>query len=218
MLVYKDIVDFEKKVLTFNAVMGNFPDNKELISTYTKLCIEEGRELLTAKDHEDILDAIIDQVFTGFMLNSLTCHSFEGSRKFVELALASEPYCYINAETMLALLSEGNENYIAYTTEIIHMLAYYQDTYDIVGAFNHIFECNMSKFCIKGQVDIEAELEYIRKQGRYGKVFFEEVCYEGNTYIVFRALEDLQEGNTFSGRGKLVKHRNVQNPKLSQFI
>ncbi|AUR86282.1 hypothetical protein NVP1084O_075 [Vibrio phage 1.084.O._10N.261.49.F5] len=212
----------EDKVLEWNTVFGNNLDDGSLISTYVKLCIEEGNEYVNApqkavelfkvkygrmpsKSEEDqtelltighceCIDALGDSVFTGFMLNRLKTEDTydDWFEEFV-----TSPLIITSFDELVHLLKKG-ELY-TYTTYLTYQLLEDSERYNIFGAFQRICESNFSKAATK-DVDIEKEIAYIESQGRYVDVFAE----ESGDYIIFKARKDLVEGNTFE-KGKIVK-------------
>lgn len=215
MLTVEQFQYMEDKVLEWNKVFGNDLNDKSLIPTYVNLCIEEGSEYVKADqtdNHVEKVDALVDSVYTGFMLNRLQEGQSYG--KWFS-AVITDNMTTPSLRILLSALKEYEYIY-GYTTNLPVILLEESEHYDIFNAFKLITESNFSK-AAPLSVDIESEIEYITSQGRYADVFAE----ESNGYIIFKAKQDLQEGNTFE-KGKIVKWRGYKSPEdlggLEQFI
>ncbi len=226
LLTPQDFIDFEEGVLNFNKCMGNVvgtrEENKKLINTYQKLsyeeCFGEG-ELLDSVEKGDLegeLDGLIDCVFTVFYWNNLTHPKRFLSQELTWLRNLSTAedvgVCYDTLSESI-----GEEDAMNSQTELIHLLFDAQNKFDIRGAFKEILSSNMSKFAVKGEINIEEEKTYIEGKGRYFDITTEEVNVGGKTYIAFKAGKDLQNNVTFVSP-KLIKCSTFVEPELKQFI
>jgi hypothetical protein len=187
----------EDKVIQWNIIAGNDPDDKSLIETYKNLCIEEAKELESAQNEGEVVDAIIDSIYTGFFLNILTqrytlAKIDQGWVKSLEEAPRTFRGDYLKS------LEDGEE--YSFISAFISDLFIYQDKYDILGAFERVTQSNFSKFAKVDTVDIEKEIDYIKSQGRYDDIFYEKV----GDYIVFRATYDSKENKHYP-KGKIMK-------------
>jgi hypothetical protein len=193
----------EDKVIQWNIIAGNDPDDKSLIETYKNLCIEEMKELIRAKSDEDIMDACLDLIYVGFFLNRL----YEGKN------LKEKDNMWINSLALrdgqgevtledninsLWDLKEGKYN--AFTSDFItYLFDYYQYKFNIVDGFNVVTKSNYSKYSTH-DLDLDREVEYIKSQGRYDDIFYEKV----GDYVVFRATHDSKENKHYP-KGKIMK-------------
>lgn len=206
-ITYKDILDMQQKVIRFNEVMGNDVNDKSLIPTHINLTKEESKELLQAyKDdnHEEVIDAIIDIFFTGCYWWVLDDFTLTGADPWFKEGYWTQSQGAI-VEDIGYVLDTVNTRAISSTIHdfqcnFLHLIGNVSKVYNLVGAFERVYQSNMSKTCLKKDVDVEKEIEYIETQGRYSDVFAE----ENGEYVVFKARKDLQEGNFFEN-GKIVK-------------
>ena len=213
-LTTEQFQEMEDKVLEWNVIFGNDLDDESLIPTYIKLCIEEGKEYLIADqedNHVERIDALVDSVFTGFMLNRL--EDGVGFGGWLQCVHGGEVYTF---EACLHELTKENVDITGYSTLLLETLKEESKRYNLFGAFQRVYESNMSKAAPK-TVDIAKEVAYIESQGRYADVFAE----ESGEYLIFKAKRDLQEGNSFE-KGKVVKWSGFQSVEdlggLEEFI
>ena len=238
MLTVKQLEYMERRVLEWNVIFGNNLDDESLIPTYINLCIEEGKEYVNASqkalelfeencktfphmrenttllkrlEHSERIDALVDSVFTGFMLNRLSAGSGFGAWFSYDFKCGN--YCF---EDCLGELIGRVPSVGSYSNLLLSVLKEESVRYDIFGAFQRVTESNFSKAAPK-TVDVAEEIDYITSQRRYVDVFAE----ESGDYIIFKAKRDLQEGNFFE-KGKIVKWSGFRSVEdlggLEQFI
>jgi hypothetical protein len=97
------------------------------------------------------------------------------------------------------------------------LISHFQNKFDIMGAFNEVMSSNMSKYVLKGTVDIQEEIDYILSAGRYDNISVSEIESNGETYLAFKAGMDKQN-NVIFDTPKLVKSRLFREPQLEQFV
>lgn len=234
MLTVTQLEYMEKRVLEWNKIFGNNLDDESLIPTYINLCIEEGKEyvnahqkalelfeafphmrenttLLERLEHSERIDALVDSIFTGFMLNRL--YTGEGFGEWFGFDFTIGNYCF---EDCLGELDRRLPSVGSYSNLLLFSLMEESKRYNLFGAFQRVAESNFSKAAPK-TVDVDKEIIYIESQGRYSDVFAE----ESDDYLIFKAKHDLQEGNFFE-KGKIVKWSGFRSVEdlggLEQFI
>lgn len=216
-LTAEDIFYMEDKVIRWNIIAGNDPDDKSLIETYKNLCIEEMNELISAKSDEELLDAVLDLIYVGFFLNRL-CEGVSLKDKY---------------RVWIESLSKSNNRFKPYPLDMIDYLTYndfdefvgdfiyylfyyYQNKFNIVDGFNVVTKSNYSKYSTH-DLDLDREVEYIKSQGRYDDIFYEKV----GDYVVFRATYDSKENKHYP-KGKIMKPSTFLSVEdlggLSEFI
>ncbi len=193
----------EDKVIEFNYLIGNDPDNQDLISTYNNLCLEEGREYLVADendDHVERIDALVDSVFTGFMLNRLESASEYGD--WFNLVTDGTERRVTFQDAFDDLTPEGS---YGYTTNLPVVLLEESKRYDLFGAFKRVSESNFSKAIPKekvesGEIVIADCIKEVYDSGRYEGVTSEDL---GSHYVI-KALRDTKENLEYE-TGKIIK-------------
>ncbi len=191
----------EDKVLEWNVLFGNDLNNKNLIDTYINLCIEEGTEWVQAikdQNHVEILDAICDSVFTGFMLNRL--QEGGGYGKWFEVEDLGFP---VILEKFIEDLQTKQIH--SYTTCLVAEVYQASQHYNILEAFNRVAESNFSKAISKlavenGEISLQDCVTEVESAGRYEDVF----VHETESRFLIKARKDLQEGKEYPD-GKIVK-------------
>ena len=192
----------EDKVIEFNYLIGNDPNNQELIPTYKNLCLEEGREYLVADendDHVERIDALVDSVFTGFMLNRLQEEVGYGNW----FSMCTSGVTTSTFQTAFSAL--GEEDIEGYTTGLPTALYKESERYNIMGAFKRVSESNFSKAIPKekvesGEIVIADCIKEVYDSGRYEGVTSEDL---GSHYVI-KALRDTKENLEYE-TGKIIK-------------
>lgn len=214
MITEKDILHFEQEILKFNHIAGNDILDEDLTPVYEGLILEEGEEIFTADSAEDYLDGIVDLGVVGIYWMNLV---FPKGVKQYNLRFKEPDGNKVSIMNALEdSLTKHKFHYVM--ADWMCLLEQIQYDFDLVGAFKEVCDANMTKFPLKSTVDMEKEFEHIVSQGRYSDLTCEEVEYKSDTYLVFRAKEDLQNNRTFGGKGKIVKHSGVRLPDLTPFI
>lgn len=219
--VTAQLLYIQEKVLDFNNNFGNKVTDTDLIPLYVELCNEELNgpyELLSSYRDEDpvgCLDGICDFLFTSIMLLNLKgCGYVKGEllRKVTDIkTITTHDLRLLN----LALESD-NMSYLK--SLVISVVNKFNNIYDINGAFNRVYDSNMSKMLKMGSsVNVNKEINAIEEEGRYTGVH----CKELNNHLVFLAKEDTQTGVVFSPP-KIVKPISYKSPEdlggLEEFI
>ncbi len=192
----------EDKVIEFNYLIGNDPDNQDLIPTYKNLCLEEGREYLVADendDHVERIDALVDSVFTGFMLNRLQ----EGVGYHDWFSKCTYEVGASTFHTAFSALEEGDIE--GYTTTLTIALYKESARYNIMAAFKRVCESNFSKAIPKekvesGEIILADCIKEVYDSGRYEGVISEDL---GSHYVI-KALRDTKENLEYE-TGKIIK-------------
>ena len=217
-----DIKQMLSDVVTFNTIMGNSLDNKDLISTYESLTKEEFfgkgefKDSYIKGDLEGQLDGLCDLVYTCGYWALLEGYNLENN---VGTALDFTDNTFLS-DDIKDLEYSINEGLSAYAlNNLITILSKKEVTskFDIVGAFNEVKRSNLSKFVPAESVDIDEEVTYIESVGRYADISVEEIETEDGVLLAFKAGKDLQNNVTFK-KPKLIKTRNFSEPQLEQFI
>ncbi len=211
----------EDKVIEFNYLIGNDPDNQDLIPTYKNLCLEEGREYLVADkndDHVERIDALVDSVFTGFMLNRL--HEKERFGSWFDVVTDGN---FRDSTFLTAFEAISQDEVFEYTTGLVIALYKESERYDIMGAFKRVSESNFSKAIPKekvesGEIVIADCIKEVYDSGRYEGVTSEDL---GSHYVI-KALRDTKENLEYE-TGKIIKgdswYRSVEQlGGLEEFI
>lgn len=203
MLTQEQLQYMEDKVLEWNVLFGNDLNNENLIDTYINLCIEEGTEWLQAvkdRNHVEIIDAICDSVFTGFMLNRL--QQSKGYGKWFEV----EDLNYnIDVEALVNSLKGKYPDVFTYTSHLVCAVYCASKHYNIFEAFKRVSESNFSKAISKlavenGEICLQGCISEVESAGRYEDVFI----FETESHFLIKARKDLQEGKDYP-QGKIIK-------------
>lgn len=231
-LTPQNFIHMQQGVLHFNEVMGNSVTDKSLIPTHQALSIEEltkKNELLDSIQKGDmigVLDGIIDCCFVVGYYASLKGVDLNQEVEWLERICEDGTYDYSLEEYAPHILLDIENGYArAAQRWLIMMMIAHQDRFDFVGGYEEVFRSNMSKYIseveILGKsVTLLDELVCkVEATGRYGQVFYEKVKANGKSYYAFRALQDLENGVTFGGKGKLVKVEGYfTEPELEKFV
>lgn len=201
MLTQEQLQYMEDRVLEWNVLFGNDPDNTKLIDTYVNLCIEEGTEwvnAVNAGDRVEELDAICDSVFTGFMLNHLQNGKYGSWFEVEDL-----DYAGVKVEVLMYSLEDG-EIY-PYTTHLVGNIYQSSKTFNVFEAFKRVAESNFSKAISKlavenGEISLQDCISEVESAGRYEDVF----TFETDTHFLIKARKDVKEGKDYP-EGKIVK-------------
>ncbi|BAV80866.1 hypothetical protein [Vibrio phage RYC] len=220
---WQQILDMERAVLEWNELMGNKLDDETLIPTYYNLCEEEVKEGVEASSKEEELDAICDQIFTGFMLNRLSnLLGLTGFKEYYESfdvsQLRTDADIYYMWKSLLDDIKNG-EDVGKLTMQTLAIIIYLSVDYDIVGAFERVCRSNFSKAIplahATGKYD--SFIKEVKKEGRYGDVF----AVEQGNHLLIKAGIDTKEGKNYV-KGKIVKGSWYQSVEelggLSEYI
>ena len=223
-LTAQDVLYMQDEVIRFNKMMGNEVTDIDLSPSYYNFTKEElfgEDELLDSyrkKDLEGILDGAIDLFFTCGYWANLHGHILEDNVWLKTISTEA------NMQKVRDILEDLEQSVISgysfYSqTNLLHLLhnETFQGLFDVLGAFKEVMSSNMSKYVVKGSVDIEEESNYITSQGRYEDISVVEVESSGITYLAFKALRDNKNDVTFN-TPKLIKTRLFKEPELKQFI
>ena len=193
---------FENAVLYFNETFGNKVTDKSLIKVYKDLTKEEvsGKmEMISSyydEDWEGVLDGLCDTLFTGLMWLNLQ------GRSLPKEYLKTTDIKGISKYDFKLLEKSLDEDRVEFFQRaLIDLSLKVSQISDLEGAFERVYESNMSKL-LKNSVNInedqiKTELE---KEGRYSDIFFE----EREDGLVVKAKIDLQEGKVYPS-GKIMK-------------
>lgn len=231
-LTPKDFINIQQNVIHFNEVMGNSVTDKSLIQTYQALSIEEltkKNELLDSIQKGDmigVLDGILDCCFVIGYYATLKGVDLNQEVKWLERICENGTYDYSLEEYTNHILIDIENGYArAAQRWLIMMMIAHQNNFDFIKGFDEVFRSNMSKYIsetelLEGSITLLDELVYkVEAEGRYGEVFYDKVKANGKIYYAFRALQDLNNGVTFRGKGKLVKVEGYfTEPVLEKFV
>ena len=211
------------KVVEWNEIGGNCPDDTSLIPVYTQLAREEmfgQNEFLQGYftgDKVMMADGTADSIFTGGFLSVLTQ---------TDTLITDEYECKNEYRTFAEAVSAYSSNLILegdIGESLFAMCLYASEHFDVESVFNRVAESNFSKYLKIGFPEttgldfLESQVNSIESEGRYGDVHFKEV----NGYIVFLAGKDLQSGVVFDSP-KIVKPTSYKSPEdlggLEEFI
>ena len=189
------------QVHKFNAIAN--PDGIKQENQHP-LIVEEFKELDTAPNKLEVLDALCDTLVTTLPMvlreNCIFPHEGEAPVDFI---------------TASQRLSEKS-----YDSFLFHVQGMCQRfTGDVLGAFNEVMRSNMTKFLELDKTDPETEyylkeicediVESYKDKGKAVKgVFCREVEFEGSAYAVFINSET----------GKVLKPPFFEEPELDKFI
>ncbi|AUR92280.1 NTP pyrophosphohydrolase-like domain [Vibrio phage 1.170.O._10N.261.52.C3] len=216
-LIFEDFLEMEKSVQGFNNIMGNDYFSKELTSLYKSLTLEELDELLEASiinDRVEILDAICDLIFTGFIWLNTTGVEVKELYQKIRFSELRQLHGGGKLKKLVGAFEQDRPD--LFVRYLIEMMILKQVHYDFKGAFQEVLRSNMSKFSEKG-IDIQKEISIIEEDGRYGGVFIEEVSHDGKIYVMFKAMKDLSKGVDFD-KPKLIKSSSYSEPVLEEFV
>lgn len=213
--VFNNILD---KVVLWNSVAGNKVSDESLIPTYKMLCNEEfygHNEFLQgwfAGDKVMTLDGICDLLFTVGFLSKLA-----GSKPVTE-----ETHFFTSGveKNEISFLSTNLlcEDYRFLQTNLFYFCKAMSAYFDIGGAFESVYESNMSKYIHESELYhafcLDGEVSQIEDKGRYADVGYRK---EGE-YFIITAGRDVESGVVFD-KPKIIKPSTFHEPKgLEQFI
>ena len=215
------------KVVFWNELAGNLPEDKSLEPVYLQLVREEmfgQNEFLQGWFTSDKVmqaDGVADLIFTGGMLSCL-----QGDyRIFTDSELQS-----LETEEVIALLSSTLIEYGGIVNDSLYSLCFkMSEVMDVESVFNAVYSSNMTKYATDDElagayqdqfgfiesVDFaEWQCEQIEEQNRYSGVNYHKV----GSYYIFTAKQDVQSGVVFD-KPKIVKPSTFKEPiDLSQYI
>jgi hypothetical protein len=205
-LTFADILDFQTKVIEWNQIFGINPDSKEYTGLYQQLTFEEcfkENELVESIEKGDMVgvaDALADNLFTCLQWAVLDGKPLTlDDKQWFDRVVKGNNMKTIALEQYKDAVIEG-DSYKAQTA-LLHLLESYSDVIDIVGAFNLVYESNLSKAVHESKdIDISAEIAYIESQGRYGDI----TCERSGEYFVFKAGQDVRDDVVFD-KAKIIK-------------
>jgi hypothetical protein len=216
-LTAKDLLNFQDTVVQFNTLIGNDLDTSDeelkakFLSTYQSLSLEEIKgdlellESIKVGDKAGILDGICDLIYTGFAycyISGGRCDLDRGESWLLKgdwkKGLGGDtPEQYI--EHTLGELEKGDA--FGFQTGLLHLLGHFYKDFDIVKGFERVTKSNFSKAIpITDIKNLDEEIKTIEDKGRYAGIGTREV----NGFMVFTAMEDLQEGRKFASP-KIIK-------------
>ena len=137
------------KVVLWNSIGGNYPENKELEEIYLTLSREEmfsNNEFLQGwftKDWEMVCDGLADLVFTVGFLGKVVNNEMED----IDITLDYEDPESIIAELAHNLI-DFNKNYSkCYVWEMLyHLCLKLSEFIDVESVFEEVYKSNMSKY------------------------------------------------------------------------
>ncbi len=206
------------KVVWWNSVAGNKVTDESLIPVYLQLSREEfygHNEFLQGwftGDKVMTLDGICDLLFTVGFLSKLS-----GSKPVTE-----ETHFFTSGveKNEISFLSTNLlcEDYRFLQSNLFYFCKAMSEHFDIEGAFEAVYESNMSKYIHESKVwhgnYLDDEVSQIEDKGRYADVGYRK---EGE-YFIITAGRDLESGVVFD-KPKIIKPRTFHEPKdLEQFI
>ncbi len=208
------------KVVFWNELAGNLPEDKSLEPVYLQLAREEmfgQNEFLQGWFTSDKVmqaDGLADSVFTSGFLAVLT----ESAENFI---IPDEDYRDIySVEEIIGEYSGTLINIYGYELllENLYALCLKMSVYmDVEAVFNAVYESNMTKYVHEaslGDFDLEEEVGIIEEQNRYSGVDYHKV----GSYYIFTAKQDVQSGVVFD-KPKIVKPSTFKEPiDLTPFI
>jgi len=220
----QDILYMQSEVIRFNKMMSNEVTNGKLIPSYYNFTKEEFfgdnelKDSYNKENLEGILDGAIDLFFTCNYWANLNGHILENNAWLKTIDNESDMQ---KVRVILSDLEKSITDELSFysQTNLLHLLCneVFQGLFDVLGAFEEVMSANMSKYVIKGTVNVEDEIKIILEKGRYEDISVEEVESGGATYLAFKALRDNQNDVTFN-TPKLIKTRFFKEPELTQFI
>lgn len=222
-----DFLGFQNAILKMNALAGNDYHNKDLIPTYHKLLLEEMTEMdegFNTQDANEFIDGLVDFGVIGIYLFTLLngkppypLNAYGAIDPYTRLDILSTTDFKGLIANIVANAKRGTEESMATALAEWESLCKAVDI-DVTGAFHEVMNSNMSKFPVKGTVDIESEIKYIESAGRYSDIICEEKDFEGTTYLVFKARYDNHNKVDFGDTPKFVKPSTFIEPNISKFI
>lgn len=193
---------FEDLVIHFNDTFGNKVTDKSLINVYKNLTKEEisGKmEMLSSyidEDWEGVLDGLCDTLFTGLMW--LNLHGLCLPKEYLKTTDIKGISKY-DFKLLEKSLDEDRVEF--FQRALIDLSIKVSRISDIQGAFERVYESNMSKVLINFKSeDYEQVKCRLEREGRYSDIFFEEL----EDGVVVKAKTDLQEGKVYPS-GKIMK-------------
>ncbi len=211
---FERIID---KVVIWNSLAGNLPEDKGLEKVYLQLSREEffgQNEFLQGWFTGDKVmqaDGVGDLLFTAGMLSRIVDDN--------TVNLSPDTLKSVDTDAIIDFLSG---DLIVWTKSIydsLFVLCYrMDDIMDVESIFEVIYESNMSKYVhvdnLYGGFCLDGEVQAIEYKGRYAGVDYKRV----GDYYVFTALRDLESGVEFD-KPKIVKSRLFKDVAgLEEFI
>lgn len=213
--VFNSILD---KVVLWNSVAGNKVSDEGLIPVYLQLSREEfygHNEFLQGwftGDKVMILDGICDLLFTvGFLSKLAGSKPVNTETHFYTLEKENTEIDYLSSNLL-------REDYRFLQSNLFYFCKAMSAYFDIEGAFESVYESNMSKYIHKSEVwhgnYLDDEVSQIEDKGRYADVSYRK---EGE-YFIITAGRDAESGVVFD-KPKIIKPSTFHEPKgLEQFI
>ena len=200
------------KVVFWNSLAGNLPEDKTLEPVYLQLTREEmfgKNEFLQGWFTGDKVmqaDGIADLLFTGGMLSRIqkTEHEYD----YIELS---------TNEVVASLAEDIIDNSLGVYDSLYALCLKMSEVMDVEAVFNAVYESNMTKYVHEvqlGDFDLDEEVRIIEEQNRYSGVDYHKV----GSYYIFTARQDVQSGVVFD-KPKIVKPSTFKEVQgLAQFI
>lgn len=203
------------KVVFWNKLAGNLPEDKSLEPVYLQLAREEmfgQNEFLQGwftRDRVMLADGVADLIFTGGMLSRIK----DDYRIFTDMELRS-----LKTEEVVVQLSADLIEHEGIVNDSLYSLCFkMSEVMDVEAVFKAVYVSNMSKYVHEvelGDFDLDEEVRLIESQGRYSGVDYKQF----GEYFIFTAKQDVQSGVVFD-KPKIVKPSTFKEPiDLSQFI
>ncbi len=205
------------KVVFWNSLVGNLPEDKSLEEVYLQLSREEmfgkneflqgwftGNRVMQA-------DGVGDLLFTVGMLGSIS--------KDFHLVNSSECLDFFDHSETVSILASALIDYNGAVFDPLFALCVkMSEVMDVESIFEVIYESNMSKYVhvdnLYGGFCLDGEVQAIESKGRYAGVDYKRV----GDYYVFTALRDLESGVEFD-KPKIVKSSLFKDVEgLEEFI
>ena len=203
------------KVVFWNSLAGNLPEDKSLEPVYLQLTREEmfgHNEFLQGWFTGDKVmqaDGVADLIFTGGMLSRIQ----EDYRIFTDSELQS-----LKTEEVVAQLSSDLIEHGGIVNDSLYSLCFkMSEVMNVEAVFNAVYVSNMSKYVHEAELGdfcLDEEVRLIEEQGRYSGVDYKQV----GQYFIFTAKQDVQSGVVFD-KPKIVKPSTFKEPAdLTPFI
>lgn len=200
------------KVVFWNGLAGNLPEDKSLEPVYLQLVREEmfgQNEFLQGWFTGDKVmqaDGVADLIFTGGMLSR------------IQGVQPRYPVDFFSTCEMIAILADNLiDNSLGVYNSLFGLCLKMSEVMDVEDIFNAVYDSNMSKYVHEvelGNFDLDEEVRLIEEQGRYTGVDYRQV----GQYFIFTAKQDVRSGVVFD-KPKIVKPSTFKEPiDLSQYI
>lgn len=203
------------KVVFWNKLAGNLPEDKSLEPVYLQLAREEmfgQNEFLQGWFTGDKVmqaDGVADLIFTAGMLSRIQEDTY---RVFSDTEVKDMTF-----SSPIGYMSDDLINKEAIYDSLYVLCLKMSEVMNIEVVFNTVYESNMSKYVHEvelGNFDLDEEVRLIEEQGRYSGVDYKQV----GQYFIFTAKQDVQSGVVFD-KPKIVKPSTFKEPiDLSQYI